>query len=583
MKKITLLFAAILVFSTVSLFAQSRSEKKVQTHNQKGLLLSEQGNYDAAIKEFTEAIKLDPNEAVLYYNRGAVYEDKGDYDRAIADFTQAIRLDPKDGYAYLRRGAIYDIIKKEYDRAIADYTEAIKVGLGQRDEMYRAETLLRDAYINRGNEFINKNDYDRAIADFTQAIKLNPNNAIAYYNRGVAYRNKGDWDRAIADNTQAIKLNPNNPNNADAYNNRGIAYANKNDYDRAMDDFIQALRIDPNHTNAKNSLIIAQNARTQQQAQQQQAQPETKAQGNTFGDKLDWLKAFAQSGGKYVLEVNANLTGGYGFGYSGKSGITIILRGVGANRTITHDSYGTQIEIYSGVTLVLDNITLHGGSGNAPNNRPLVLVRGGGLIMNNGSAITGNINHEGVSIVESGTFTMNGGTISGNNGVGVYVSGTFSMSGGTISGNNGGNGGGVCVESGTFTMSGGTISGNTAGNGGGVCVESGTFTMVGGTISGNTARSSGGGVVIAWGIFIKTGGTITGYTGDTANGNVVGSRSNARNFNGHAVYARTQWMNRSNWVEVLKIRESTAGPEVNLSYIYNGQGNPPTVSGAWDN
>jgi len=100
--------------------------------------------------------------------------------------------------------------------------------------------------------------------------------------------------------------------------------------------------------------------------------------------------------------------------------------------------------------------------------------------------------------------------------------------------------------------------------------------MSGGTISGNTAYENGGGVyVYSTDIFTKTGGTITGYTGDTANGNVVKNSSGVvQNFRGHAVWAGSS-------STLLKIREGTAGPGVNMSY--NGSSNPRTASGAWDN
>jgi hypothetical protein len=85
--------------------------------------------------------------------------------------------------------------------------------------------------------------------------------------------------------------------------------------------------------------------------------------------------------------------------------------------------------------------------------------------------------------VGSGTFTMNGGTITGNSsssyysyGGGVSSSGTFTMSGGTISGNYSSFSGGGVSSGGTFTMSGGTISGNSSFSGGGVLIG-GTFTM----------------------------------------------------------------------------------------------------------
>lgn len=66
------------------------------------------------------------NLAIAYNNRGIAYREKGEYDRAIADFTQAIKLNPKDVNPYLNRGVAYEK-KREYDLAIADYTQAIKL------------------------------------------------------------------------------------------------------------------------------------------------------------------------------------------------------------------------------------------------------------------------------------------------------------------------------------------------------------------------------------------------------------------------------------------------------------------------
>jgi tetratricopeptide (TPR) repeat protein len=62
------------------------------------------GEYDRAIADFTEAIRLDPKLATAYSNRGLAYEKKGGYDRAIADFNQAIRLNPNDALSLCRRG-----------------------------------------------------------------------------------------------------------------------------------------------------------------------------------------------------------------------------------------------------------------------------------------------------------------------------------------------------------------------------------------------------------------------------------------------------------------------------------------------
>ena len=80
--------------------------------------------------------------------------------------------------------------------------------------------------------------------------------------------------------------------------------------------------------------------------------------------------------------------------------------------------------------------------------------------------------------------------------------GSFTMYGGTITGNHAnGSGGGVCIEgtNGSFTMYGGTITKNSAtGSGGGVYVdgERSSFIMYGGTITNNSATGSGGGVYV---------------------------------------------------------------------------------------
>ena len=55
------------------------------------------------------------------------------------------------------------------------------------------------AYTNRGNAYADKGDRDAALADYDAAVRLDPNNAGSHYDRGIALRRSGDLDRAIAD------------------------------------------------------------------------------------------------------------------------------------------------------------------------------------------------------------------------------------------------------------------------------------------------------------------------------------------------------------------------------------------------
>jgi tetratricopeptide (TPR) repeat protein len=147
------------------------------------------------------------NLAIAFNNRGVGYYKKQDYDRAIADYDQAIRVDPLPGVAaddrgrtgtnvYNNRGYAY-FAKKDHARAIADYDRAIKVD--PKDPL---------VYNNRGLAYSDTGEFDRAIADFGEAIRLDPKYAVATNNRGIAFYAKRDYDRAIADFDQAIRLDP---------------------------------------------------------------------------------------------------------------------------------------------------------------------------------------------------------------------------------------------------------------------------------------------------------------------------------------------------------------------------------------
>ena len=63
---------------------------------------SEKGDLDGALQDYTEAIRLQPDDAAAYYNRGAIRHEKGDLDGALQDYMEAIRLRPDYADAYYR-------------------------------------------------------------------------------------------------------------------------------------------------------------------------------------------------------------------------------------------------------------------------------------------------------------------------------------------------------------------------------------------------------------------------------------------------------------------------------------------------
>ena len=194
------------------------------------------------------------------------------------------------------------------------------------------------------------------------------------------------------------------------------------------------------------------------------------------------------------------------------------------------------------VIYVKGTLTVQDSQPNAAHNPAITYTRGSETVTVTGGVITGGKNNNsyggGVFVGINGTFTLSGGSITGNetesSGGGLYVGsdGTFNLESGSITGNTASRqGGGVCVTgaNSAFTMTGGSITGNNANNGGGVFVGSNsTFNLESGSITHNTATNNGGGVYLNESnnstLNVKGAPTISGNTkgtGDTATANNV--------------------------------------------------------------
>lgn len=216
------------------------SENLSAAYNNRGGAYEKKGDYDRAIQDFSEAIRLSPSFG-YYRERGIAYNGKGDYDQAIQDFTEAIHLNPNDAFIYVYRGEAYDH-KRDYDPAIQDFNEAIRLS----SENSRA-------YGSRGQAYREKGDYGRAIDDYSEAIRLNPKDLGAYFGRGLAYHRKGNNDRAIQDFNEVIHVNPKFPY---SYEARGEAYLFQSNLAEATASFKEAIAAAPSSTVAVFAVLM---------------------------------------------------------------------------------------------------------------------------------------------------------------------------------------------------------------------------------------------------------------------------------------------------------------------------------------
>ena len=87
-------------------------------------VLANFGKYPDTISNYTQAIHLNPNNIIAYYNRGNARHQLGDYQGAVADYTQALKLNANYSDIYNNRG-LTRLHLGDTQGAIADYTQAV--------------------------------------------------------------------------------------------------------------------------------------------------------------------------------------------------------------------------------------------------------------------------------------------------------------------------------------------------------------------------------------------------------------------------------------------------------------------------
>ena len=199
----------------------------------RGWSYEELGDYDRAVAEYSEKIRLQPDAADGYGWRAGAHLNKGDYASAVADFSQAIRLGPDatDFAGWHNDRGVAKFNLGDSRGAIEDYSAAIELSDGNPLN-----------YLNRGDAYLALEEYGRAIEDYTRAINLAPDAANNWNSRCWV---RAVWGRqlveALDDCNESIGLDPDNFN---AYDSRGLIHLRRQDWNEALADYAASLAIE---------------------------------------------------------------------------------------------------------------------------------------------------------------------------------------------------------------------------------------------------------------------------------------------------------------------------------------------------
>ena len=223
-----------------------------------GTRKAKEGDHQGAIEDFTKSIALNKN-ATVYLRRGYSYLLLQNYQAAILDMNEVIKIAPNLDKAYFARAVcrfeMQDFKQAEDDLIVymkTDKTSAIaynylagtkfmqknfKEALDNYIEVAKLDPTFPDVYTNRGMMRHYLGDISGAIQDYDLALKQDPSNASAFNNKGAAELRLKEYVAALSDLNNAIRIKK---DYADAYDNRGRVKINLGDQQGACEDWQKA-------------------------------------------------------------------------------------------------------------------------------------------------------------------------------------------------------------------------------------------------------------------------------------------------------------------------------------------------------
>lgn len=104
----------------------------------RGVAYKSSGDHVRAVADYTQALEIAPDDALLYQNRANALREMGDHEAALADIEKSIKLDPKIAGAWYVRGAIAEA-QGDTEGARRFYMAAL--GLDPNNEAYKAKLV----------------------------------------------------------------------------------------------------------------------------------------------------------------------------------------------------------------------------------------------------------------------------------------------------------------------------------------------------------------------------------------------------------------------------------------------------------
>lgn len=204
----------------------------IQAYADRAAELYCQRQYDLAIADCDRVLAEDPARSPMVGLRGRCYAARGDTEAALRDFAEAIRGDPENAPRYLLWRAELHLECENYDQARMDCEQVLAIDPSDAD----AYSLLGLIEQQSGRA-------ERAVAAFSEALAIDPNHAGAHLGRAIGRLELKDFAGAIRDCDAVLQRG--GPSLHRVYEVRGLAKRSLGDFPGALEDLNDALRLFP--------------------------------------------------------------------------------------------------------------------------------------------------------------------------------------------------------------------------------------------------------------------------------------------------------------------------------------------------
>ena len=270
---------------------------------EKGNALFKQKRYEDAIAYYNKAIKLNPNQEVLYSNKGTCEKCLKEYKEAIRDYEKALEINPKNtknmnrlASVYIIKGKIGDAkIMQEKALNLEPYNSTFKEQMTSIEKILEDEIKLEDKIKDKKFEdaeevckrLIEKvSDFSDLKLKYIQVLIENVKltDALQYINKEINFEDKknneqfdyltalclyydGQYEKAKKQiNLMKSKGNSidtkdllNKVNTIESVKNKANEIFKQKKYEEAIEEYTKILEFDPSNKKF-NSLILANRA-----------------------------------------------------------------------------------------------------------------------------------------------------------------------------------------------------------------------------------------------------------------------------------------------------------------------------------